>query len=81
MIRGKLSRIDGDFDAWFDKYVVNPRTNLNRSQLVKRLRVGEKVIENVQYSSRFASWTQARDPDGVAWQYDGTAYYPITEGD
>ena len=81
MIRGKLGRIDGDFDAWFDNYVVKPRKRLNREQLIKRLRVSRDAIENVQYSANFASWTKARDPDGVGWQYDGKSYYPIIGGD
>ena len=72
-----MSKFDVEFEQWFDKLIAVEGQSLNRTQLARRLRTHTNTIVENHYSEKFARWTKSRDPEGIAWQYSTTKYYPI----
>jgi soluble P-type ATPase len=43
---------------------------LKQSDLAKRLGVASQLLTRYRIKPDFSAWTQAKDPDGIAWSYD-----------
>lgn len=43
------------------------------ASLAKRLEVSVQAITRRRQQANFAAWTQAQDPEGIAWSYDATS--------
>lgn len=52
---------------------LQPLAPLTQMALAKRLGVSDKAVEKhrKQGKENFASWSRARDPDGVSWTWEG----------
>jgi hypothetical protein len=50
-----------------------PEAPLTQSALAKRLGVSNHVVQKQKHYGRenFAAWSQERDPDGIAWSWQG----------
>lgn len=61
-----------------EKYSELP-SELNLSQLARRLGVVKSVISRRKSRSDFEQWAKGKDPDGIAWEYDGKnqKFFPI----
>lgn len=46
---------------------------LKQSQLAKRLGVSSQSLTSKRLRPEFPIWTQARDPEGIAWDFDPTS--------
>jgi len=57
-----------------------PELVCSTSTLAKRLKVTSQAITRRRTKSDFGQWTQAQDPDGIAWNYheDDRLFRPIT---
>jgi hypothetical protein len=55
------------------------KQTLSTSLLAKRLRVTSQAITQRRTKTDFQTWTQAQDPDRIAWRYDAAtrAFYPV----
>jgi hypothetical protein len=53
---------------------------LSTSALAKRLQVTSQALTRNRSKSDFAEWTRIRDPQGIAWKFEGESktFYPIT---
>ena len=49
---------------------------LSKGKLARRLGVSRKVIDRVKGRSDFSQWSQALDPEGLAWQYEHPVFVP-----
>jgi hypothetical protein len=47
----------------------NIDSELNQSDLAKRLEVHSTTISKRKSESDFSIWSQTKDPEGIAWQY------------
>ncbi|MGK7935321.1 MAG: hypothetical protein AB4206_05890, partial [Xenococcaceae cyanobacterium] len=45
-------------------------------QLMKRLKCGDRLLRIQRSQPDFAEWSRQRDPEGVAWQYQGGQFVP-----
>jgi hypothetical protein len=54
-------------------------TELNQSELARRLNVHPSTIRNWKHKSEFQNWSLQKDPDAIAWQYspEKKRFYPI----
>jgi cation transport ATPase len=43
---------------------------LKQSDLAKRLGVASQLLTSYRIKPDFSAWTQAKDPEGIAWNYD-----------
>jgi cation transport ATPase len=43
---------------------------LKQRDLAKRLGVASQLLTRYRIKPNFSTWTQAKDPDGIAWSYD-----------
>lgn len=52
---------------------------LTQAALAKRLEIDKSRISRVQSQPHFSQWSQERDPEGIAWQFDPKSkrFYPI----
>ncbi|MBD2500255.1 P-type ATPase [Anabaena azotica] len=46
---------------------------LKQSELAKRLGVSSQSLTSKRQKPEFSIWTQARDPEGIAWDFDPTS--------
>lgn len=51
---------------------------LTQAALAKRLEIDKSRISRVQSQPHFSQWSQERDPEGIAWQFDPKSkrFYP-----
>jgi hypothetical protein len=54
-------------------------TELNQSELAKRLNVHPSTIRNWKHKSEFQHWSLQKDPDAIAWHYSPKTkrFYPM----
>ncbi len=46
-------------------------------QLMQRFRCGERLLRIKRSQPDFAEWSQERDPEGIAWQYQKGQFVPV----
>ncbi|MDJ0691731.1 MAG: hypothetical protein QNJ41_24915 [Xenococcaceae cyanobacterium MO_188.B32] len=46
-------------------------------QMMKRLKCGDRLLRIKRSQPDFTEWSQQRDPDGVAWQYQDGQFVPL----
>ena len=46
-------------------------------QMMKRLKCGDRLLRIKRSQPDFKEWSQQRDPDGVAWQYQDGQFVPF----
>ena len=46
-------------------------------QLMKRLKCGDRLLRIKRSQPDFAEWSRERDPEGIAWQYQGGEFVPL----
>ena len=45
--------------------------------MMKRLKCGDRLLRIKRSQPDFSEWSQQRDPDGVAWQYQDGQFVPL----
>jgi hypothetical protein len=65
----------GAIDKHLEKEPANytAKSWLKQSDLAKRLGVASQLLTRYRIKPNFSAWTQAKDPDGIAWSYDLTS--------
>ena len=46
-------------------------------QMMKRLKCGDRLLRIKRSQPDFTEWSQERDPDGIAWQYQKGQFVPL----
>ncbi len=46
-------------------------------QMMKRLKCGDRLLRIKRSQPDFTEWSQQRDPEGIAWQYQDGQYVPL----
>lgn len=66
------------YQDWLDAIDPVDIDPLTSSQLADRLGVTSRTIRRRKRMANFGNWTQQRDPEGIAWRYQGGIYLPAS---
>ena len=44
-----------------------------------RFRCSDKLLKKMRTTPNFAEWSKSRDPEGVAWEWKESKYFPLAE--